>query len=67
MASRRAAAIADAQTEDANRSLSNWRAMTIANLRMKCNEYELSEVGTRDELIRELLRHFESLKLRRIR
>ena len=62
MAAKRAADLAAALEEDAKRTLSNWRTMNVQNLRLKCNQYELSELGTKEDLIRALLTHFESLQ-----
>ena len=62
MATRRAADLAAAQDEDAKRNLTSWRTLNVHTLRLKCNQYDQSEVGTKDELIRTLMTHFATLR-----
>ena len=62
MATRRAADLAAAQDEDAKRNLTSWRTLNVHTLRLKCNQYDQSELGTKDELIRTLMTHFETLR-----
>ena len=62
MASRRAENIGNAREQDANRSLTSWRTLDVATLRLKCNSYDLSETGRKEDLIKNLMDYFESLE-----
>ena len=61
MPSKRSANLAIANDEDKTRTLNDWRSLKLPALRLKCNQYDLSEGGNKDDIIERLLDHFEKV------
>ena len=57
--SRRAAATALTRMEDSQRSLSQWKKLDVASLRLKCNTYYITPSGKKPELAAALFDFFE--------
>ena len=62
MPSKRTANLALAEDEDLTRSLADWNAFRLPSLRLKCNQYSLSEKGNKDEIIERLIEHMKKLE-----
>ena len=61
MPSKRSTNVAFADDEDKARTLSDWRSLKLAALKLKCNQYSLSEQGNKDEVIHRLMEKMEEL------
>ena len=63
MSSKRSTNLAIAEEEDTARTLSGWRSQKLTALKLKCNQYSLSEQGNKEEVIHRLMEHMEKLLL----
>ena len=60
MASKRAAAAADDRDEDARRTQGQWQRLDVPSLRLKCNAYNITATGKKDQLVHRLCQYFQS-------
>ena len=66
MPSKRTATLALAEDEDLTRSFADWNAFRLPSLRLKCNQYSLSEKGNKDEIIDRLIDKMRELEEERL-
>ena len=65
--SRRAAAAALTRKEDLQRTVSQWKKLDVASLRLKCNTYYITPTGKKPQLAAALFDFFEKERNRDLR